>query len=223
MGLGIGTIQPTKNTANLIADALRSAILQGKLETGQALRQDQIASEFSVSKIPVREALVQLQGEGLVELMPSRGAAVSKLTYAEVDEIYTMRIALEPIALRSTIPNLTNAHFFEAESILEQIDHAEDRSTWAELNWEFHAVLYRASDMPRLISTTQTLHNNVARFLLLNYLDDDYLAESQRQHRELLALCREGDIEGATAKLIEHLGDPVGVFQALLDSEKEGK
>lgn len=216
MGLGIGTIQPTKNTANLIADALRSAILQGKLHSGQSLRQDQIASEFNVSKIPVREALVQLQGEGLVDLFPSRGATVSQLTYTEVDEIYTMRIALEQIALREAIPNLTSANFYEVEGILERIDHAEDMSKWAELNWEFHATLYRPSNMPRVISTAQTLHNNVARYLLMNYLDKDYLAESQRQHREILLLCREGNVEGAISKLVAHLGDTVDEFHSLL-------
>jgi len=215
MSLGIGTIQSPKNTSNMIADALRSAIMQGKLEIGQSLRQDEIATEFNVSKIPVREALVQLQGEGLVKLMPGRGAMVSELTFAEVDEIYTMRRALEAIALQKALPLLTTADFSEAEVILERIDSTADRSQWAELNWEFHEILYRPANMPRLIHTTRTLHNNVARYLLLRHLDDDYLAESQRQHRELIDACRAHDAEQAIKVLEHHLDDPARVFSEM--------
>src|SRR5690606_18587548 len=90
MGLGLSKIAPAKNTPAMIADVLRSAILTGKLQSGQYLKQDEIAAELKVSKIPVREALVQLQGEGLVTMLPSRSARVSHLSLAEVDEIYTM-------------------------------------------------------------------------------------------------------------------------------------
>jgi DNA-binding GntR family transcriptional regulator len=209
MGLGIGAIQQAKNTAALIADALRSAILQGKLRSGQALRQDEIAAEFNVSKIPVREALVQLQAEGLVDLIPGRGALVSHLSIDEIAEIYTIRRALEPLALERAIPNATRADFLKAEHILDEIDHVEDLMLWAELNWEFHAALYRPADMPLLEQTVQTLHNNAVRYLILNYLDRAYLEVSQNQHRELLALCRQQEIALACEKLRLHLLDPM--------------
>lgn len=209
MGLNIGTLQQSKNTANLIADALRSAIVQGRLHSGQTLRQDEIASEFHVSKIPVREALVQLQAEGLVDLIPNRGAVVSALTVEEIAEIYTIRLALEPIALERAIPHATEADFRAAERILDQIDEVEDLTTWAELNWEFHETLYRPAKLPTLVQTAQTFHNNVARYLILHYLDRDYLDESQRQHREILAFCRAGDARTACEKLCAHLGDPM--------------
>jgi DNA-binding GntR family transcriptional regulator len=209
MGLGIGAIQHTKNTAALIADALRSAIMQGKLSSGQALRQDEIAAEFKVSKIPVREALVQLQAEGLVDLIPSRGAIVSHLSIEEIVEIYTMRRALEPIALERAIPNATEADFLKAERILDQIDHVDDLMHWAELNWDFHAALYGPADMPLLEQTAQTLHNNVVRYLILNYLNPAYLEVSQNQHRELLALCRQREVVLACEKLRLHLLDPM--------------
>ena len=215
MALNIGTIQPSKNTASLIADALRSAILQGKLQSGQSLKQDEIAAEFKVSKIPVREALVQLQAEGLVNLIPSRGATVSTLTLAEVEEIYIMRRALEPIALRRAVPLLTPANFIHIESILDQIDHEEDMTKWVELNGEFHALLYAPSKMPLLIQNCRTMHNNVARYLV-HYLDKDYLAESQQQHRNIVASARSGNADAACALLENHLGDPVQVFAEIL-------
>ncbi|MEQ8677248.1 MAG: GntR family transcriptional regulator [Aggregatilineales bacterium] len=216
MGLGIGDIQTTKNTANLVADALRSAIVQGKLLSGQSLKQDEIAAEFKVSKIPVREALVQLQAEGLVSMIPSRGATVAELTLIEVDEIYTIRVAMESIALRKAIPFLTPKEVIEAERILENIDHETDMTKWAELNWAYHETLYRPSKMYRLIQITKNLHNNVARYLLNNYLDKTYLEESQRQHRQLLENCKDGDINAAIATLEHHLGDPVAIFAEIL-------
>ena len=216
MGLGIGDIQTTKNTANLVADALRSAIVQGKLLGGQSLKQDEIAAEFKVSKIPVREALVQLQAEGLVSLIPSRGATVAELTLKEVDEIYTIRVAMESIALRKAIPLLTAKDFIDAERILENIDHETDMTKWAELNWAYHETLYRPSQMFRLIQITKNLHNNVARYLLNNYLDKVYLEESQRQHRQLLKYCKDDNINDAIATLEHHLGDPVAIFAEIL-------
>lgn len=213
LGLGSGSvnIQYSKNTPDLIADALRSAILQGRLKEGQALRQDEIAAAFKVSKIPVREALVQLQSEGLVRLNKNRGAVVSTLTFNEVEEIYTMRLALEPIALRRAIPKMRASDFVQAEHILNKINHTADHRTWAELNWEFHESLYIPAQMPHLIQTVREFHNNVVRFLV-HYIKDDQLAKSQAQHRDLLALCRAGDVEAACTLLHQHLQDPPTLF-----------
>ncbi len=219
MSLGIGGIQTTKNTSNLVADALRSAILQGKLESGQALKQDEIASEFSVSKIPVREALVQLQAEGLVHLIPSRGAMVSELTLDDVKEIYKIRIALETMALRTAIPQLKRTDFAKIDRVLVDIDHAEDKTRWAELNWEFHEALYRPANLPRLLQITCNLHNNVARYLLQNYLNENHLAESQRQHRAIVDACKQGDENTAISLLEAHLDDPVSVFSKILQDD----
>lgn len=219
MRLDLGEIQRSKNTPELIADALRSAILRGKLTSGQALRQDEIAAEFNVSKIPVREALVQLQAEGLVRLIPSRGAIVTSLTYNEVDEIYVMRLALEPIALRRAVPRMTAGDFVQMEHILNKIDSETDLSKWAELNWEFHEALYQPARMPHLLQTTRELHNNVVRFLIY-YIKDTQLSKSQRQHREILAKCRAGDVEAACALLHQHLHDPVQMFASNLETSR---
>src|SRR5215510_12062973 len=105
-------------TNESIADSLRADILRGNLKSGQALKQDEIAAQFGVSKIPVREALVQLKAEGLVNFYPNRGAFVSEISSAEADEIYVMRIALETAVLARAIPHLTVSHFKQAGEIL---------------------------------------------------------------------------------------------------------
>ncbi len=183
-----------------IADALRTDILHGRLQAGQPLRQDEIAVRFGVSKIPVREALVQLKAEGLVDFYPNRGAFVSELSAAEAEEIYIMRIALEKEILARAIPHLTVSHFKQAGDLLAAIDREKNIAKWGELNWEFHATLYTPAVLPRVMETLQMLHANIARYLVLYLAGMDYQKKSQREHRALLKACREGEIE--TAKTI---------------------
>ncbi len=194
-----------KNTVEMITRALRADILNGTLQSRQPLRQDEIAAKFGVSKIPVREALFQLKSEGLVTFIPNRGAAVSELSPAEVDEIYTMRIALETVALQRAIPNLTIGNLAQATEILNAIDQEQNIVRWGELNWEFHATLYAPANMPRLMNWVEALHVNVARYLVI-YLDSlDYQTVSQQEHRAIVDACRQGDIEAATTHLTQHL------------------
>jgi DNA-binding GntR family transcriptional regulator len=192
-------------TNQSIANALRAEILRGKLQGGQPLKQDEIAAQFGVSKIPVREALVQLKAEGLVNFYPNRGAFVSELSAAEADEIYVMRIALEKEILARAIPHLTVSHFKRAGEILAAIDHEENIAKWGELNWEFHSTLYSPAEMSRVMETLRTLHTNIARYLVLYLAGMDYQQKSQREHRALLRACRAGEVEKAEDILEEHL------------------
>ena len=137
--------------------------------------------------------------------MPNRGAVVTELSAKEVDEIFTMRIALESKALERAIPNLHSTDFIRAKSVLEILEEEQDRGQWSELNWEFHATLYQASQMPRLLSTIQTLHNNVARYLII-YLDRLSAQNiSQKEHLAIFNACRKRDIDAATKQLTTHL------------------
>jgi DNA-binding GntR family transcriptional regulator len=204
------------NTADLIAEALRADILRGELKSNQPLRQDEIATKFGVSKIPVREALFQLAAEGLVTFFPNRGATVKELSSQEVDEIYTMRIALETVALQRAIPHLTIANLAQAEETLETIDQEQNIIRWGELNWEFHALLYLPAGLPRLMESVKTLHANVVRYLVIHLAGMDYLAVSQGQHREILEACRHGQIETATDLLEQHLQSASNQLIALL-------
>jgi DNA-binding GntR family transcriptional regulator len=192
-------------TNQSIADALRVEILRGNLQSGQPLKQDEIAAQFGVSKIPVREALVQLQAERLVNFYPNRGAFVSELSAAEADEIYVMRIALEKEILVRAIPHLTVSHFKQAGEIVAAIDHEDNIAKWGELNWEFHAALYSPAGLPRVMETLRILHTNIARYLVLYLAGMDYQKKSQREHRALLQACRAGEMEKAIDILDGHL------------------
>lgn len=203
-------LQTGSNTATLVANELRSAIIQGKLRGRHPLRQEELAERYGVSKIPIREALFQLQSEGLVDFSPGRGAAVSELSPADANEIYIMRIALEPVALRNAMPHLQEGDLIQAESALRQIDQENDPTRlgapihWGALNWEFHTTLYKPAQLPRLLETLKMWQTNVARYFFV-YQEISYREKSNSEHWAILEACRQQDADSACEQLAEHL------------------
>jgi DNA-binding GntR family transcriptional regulator len=194
-----------KSASMVIADTIRSAILRGHFFPGQAMPQEEIAKQFKVSRAPVRDALRQLESEGLIVLHPNRGAEVVKLTGRDVQEIFLIRESLESTALRRSVPRMTDEDFEKAEEILNRIDADPDPTHMAELNWEFHENLYRAANMPRLISMARTLNNNALPYHHLGYVKYNGKALSQRGHREILAACHARLEDAAVEALLDHL------------------
>lgn len=199
--------QSHRTSSPLVVEVLREAILRGTLKGGQLLPQAEIAAQLGVSRIPVREALYQLEGEGWITTRPHRGAVVAELTFAELQEICELRTLLETTLLRAALPNLTGELLNKAEAILDSIDGNDDRAAhWGAENWRFHALLYAPARRPRFLAMSKTLHDNADRYLrmyrqmLLNYID-----QGQREHRRLLAACRQQDSALACMLLAEHI------------------
>lgn len=201
--------------AREIAETLRSDIISGRLAAGTPLRQEQLASRFAVSRIPVRDALKRLAAEGLVQLKPNRGAAVAPLSVDDLTEVYEMRIAAETLALRTAIPQLTNAQLEIASGLQDDLEKAPI-SQFGTLNTEFHMALYRPCARPRLLSHITTLGHAADRYLRIGAGSLGHAAQSHREHRELLAACAKrdegaaltclhGHIKRAADMLIEHL------------------
>jgi DNA-binding GntR family transcriptional regulator len=194
-----------RSTPDLIADALREAIVRGIFQEGQSLRQDEIATQFGVSRIPVREALRQLEAEGLVKIHLNRGAMVSALSPAEAQEIFEIRSALEVKAIQLAIPKLTAADLEKASVILKQTDQTTDTGLLAKLNWEFHATLYAPAERPRLLTMIKTLHLNVDRYVRLQMGQMDYQERSQKEHYQFLEACLHHDSKAAVRLLKKHI------------------
>jgi len=203
--LAANVLQQQRSTPDLIADALREAILRGIFQEGQSLRQDEIATQFGVSRIPVREALKQLEAEGLVTLHLNRGAMVSVLTAAEAQEICEIRSALEVKAMQLAIPKLSESDIEKAAVILETTDQTTDVGMVAKLNWEFHATLYATAERPRLLSIIKSLHVNCDRYVRVQMAQMDYHERSQKEHYQLLDACRQRDIKAAVRLLKRHI------------------
>ncbi len=214
----------SQTTADSIANSLREEILRGELEVSQGLRQDKIAKKYGVSAIPVREALFQLAVEGLVAFVPNRGAFVAPLSARELYEIFAMRDVLETLALKHAIPNLTDSVLARADGLLVQMDSEKDIYKWGELNWEFHATLYKAARMPRLMRNLRRLHVNVIRYIVYNVPNPDeieYRSNNQVEHRQILDACRQRDIDIAGIYLRRHLEASSKMLVRFLDDEDE--
>src|SRR6478752_835984 len=126
-----------QTVAGMTVEALRERILRGDYPEGEPLRQDALADELGVSRIPVREALRQLEAEGLVTFSPHRGAVVSTLSLEEIEELFELRADIECELLRRAIPNTGAEHLTRANDLLDEFDAAlADRESerWGPLN-----------------------------------------------------------------------------------------
>lgn len=201
----INVKQLQRSTPQLIANAIRESIVQGSIGAGEQLFQDDIATKFGVSRIPVREALRQLEVEGLITYYPNRGAIVTELSALEVQEIYEIRVALETLALRLAMDNLSGEDLKRAEDVLDRIEAEHEASRWVDLNWQFHDALYGAAKRPRLVSMIKTLYVQVDRYVHLQLKGLNYMDRSQREHRELLSACQQKNVERSVLLLEQHI------------------
>ncbi|MDZ7863253.1 GntR family transcriptional regulator [Acidovorax sp.] len=134
----------------VIRDALRHDILSGKLAAGHQLRQDALATQFNASRIPVREALRQLESEGLVVHHLSQGAVVAGMNVQQICELLDIRVALECHAAKLAVPNMVERDFEAMERILDDYSQSEVVSDWAEYNRQFHLALSAPANNMRL-------------------------------------------------------------------------
>lgn len=189
----------------MVSGGLRSAILSGTLTGGRPLRQVEIAAFFGVSRSPVREALRQLEGEGLVTFEPHRGAVVSELSHEEVGEVTEIRVLLETDAIGHSVPLLEAEDLERAEEVLRTIDEEPDLiPCWGELNWRFHATLFAPAERPRLLALIKTQHDAFERYIRMHLALSAY-EKPQREHYELLELCRHRNADAAQSLLARHI------------------
>lgn len=193
------------STPDSVAAVLREAIRSGWYKDGQPLRQDELAAELGVSKIPVREALRRLEAEGLVTLLPNRGAVVATLSDVEAQEIVDIRVALESLALRLAIPNADARIVRRAGGVLDDLDAETDVSRWSGLNWDFHAMLYQPAARPRLMELIRQQHTHVDRYMRIILATLGHQERSQQEHRALLSAYQQGDASRAVAVLTDHI------------------
>ena len=200
------THDPGFRTANeFAADLLRRAIVHGVLGQGMPLRQDELAAALGVSTIPIREALRHLEGEGLVDFAPRRGATVAVLTAEEVIEISEMRAVLEPLALRLSIPRILDSQLQESLRILDEMDRCQNLEPVYKLHGQFHMGLYSACGRMRLLHLIGSLELRMERYFRLLVGKLSYHQRGQAEHRELLRLCMQRDLTQACTLLERHI------------------
>ncbi|MCB1489706.1 MAG: GntR family transcriptional regulator [Bauldia sp.] len=213
-------VQPRRRRVLMddVVDAIREAILSGRLAAGTRLIEDDLAQMLEVSRGPIRQALFKLQQEGLVVHETHRGATVATVSPDDIAEIYSLRTALERLSVEQACEKATPADLAPLEAILTLFKSIPrdkiTRKKVAEFDIDFHDALFRASHHRRLYRAWEGLRSQVMVFLLLrDALPDDYLDSWHRDHARLLAAVRSRNAALAAATIEEHIG---GAYERLL-------
>lgn len=210
--------QRTYQTATEFAAAvIRDHILDGTFTDGMALRQDELAAQLQLSRMPIREALRQLQADGLVDVQPRKGTVVVSLSPDDIMEIYELRAQIEPYLLHLSLPRLTNAALDKADDLQQQIEAHPNPVHTGQLNLEFHLALYSGVERRRTKTLLTSLNRTVDRYLRLLMSQLDYAGKSNDEHRSLLTFCRKQAVDAACDVLRRHLlegGEELAAFVA---------
>jgi DNA-binding GntR family transcriptional regulator len=199
-----------RSLADDVVDRLRNAIFHGSFKPGEALREEQLAAMLDVSRGPVREALVQLEREGLVIVRRHRGATVARLSRSDLEDVYSLRLALERLAIQRAARFATDQDFAAMGSVLTAFDIALSRGPSekeiAELDVRFHDLIYQAARHQRLYDCWANLKAQIYIFLLSrNVVDPDFREITVKSHAALLDAIRTRDEARATTEIEDHL------------------
>ena len=189
-------------------EALRERILRGMYSDDTPLRQDALAAELGVSRIPIREALRQLEAEGLVVFNPHRGAVVSSLSVDEIDELFELRSQIESDLVRRAVSRTTAEDVSRAKEILKAYEAAfrsAEVTEWGKLNWEFHSTLYAPADRPFTMAIIQRLHQQSDRYLRMQLVLTHGESRAIDEHRGILAAVAAHDTKQAAALMRQHI------------------
>ncbi|MDB5093021.1 MAG: GntR family transcriptional regulator, partial [Candidatus Eremiobacteraeota bacterium] len=189
-----------RSTPSLIAEAIREQIHAGALPGGSALNQNELAERFGVSRIPVREALRQLETDGTIRYVPNQGAVVTAYTAAEIRERFEIRGELEPLALRLAIANVTPQALRGLERELSAMREESDPGRWGKHHTAFHRLLYEGARRPRLLAIIESLYISLARAMTTDLALAEMRAHDA-EHRAILDAVARGEAEAATRAL----------------------
>lgn len=139
-----------------ITDLVRQRIISGQLPAGTPLRQEKLAAELGVSRVPLREAIRQLEAEGLVVSELHKGTVVSSLSREELEELFELRVQLETWLFSLAIPRMTEADFALADAVLAETAAKATVETWGDYNWRFHSSLLAPSGRSMALKQLQT-------------------------------------------------------------------
>jgi DNA-binding GntR family transcriptional regulator len=194
-----------KNSSNTVVDHLRAQILDGAISPDQPIRQNLIAEELAVSRTPVRQALHQLAGEGLVTYDANRGARAAPILAADVRDLFDMRLALEQIALAAAFHSHDKRVWAEAEMALDRAEQTTDALLLGQENAAFHMALYAPCERDLLLNTISGLTKRGVRSEIIALSIGTRSDQSDAEHHALLAACRTGKLENAQDILTAHL------------------
>ena len=198
---------------------LRQAILRGELKPGERLLEIRLANKLGVSRTPVREAIRKLELEGLVKMVPRRGAEVAEITEKRVRDALEVRRALEELAVQLACERISNEELEElkkAEEHFRQVLGKVDLVEVAAADEGFHDVIFKATDNERLIQLLNNLREQIYRYRLEYLKEESYHEILLQEHQQILERIRDRDKEKATEAIDRHIDNQVATIMAML-------
>ncbi len=189
---------------------LRVSIFEGRFQPGEMLRQEDLARQMGVSRVPVREALQRLEGQGQVVLYPRRGYAVTSLDRDEILEVFELRMLVEERAARDSTRWRTEVDMARVRSLLAQMDAVqpvhgpETIARWSELNLQFHDALLSCGKRRYMHRLASTLRSVVEPYIRMEASMTGGLAQAQEEHHAMVAAFEEGDADAVARISREH-------------------
>ncbi|MBG6210562.1 DNA-binding GntR family transcriptional regulator [Labrenzia sp. EL_126] len=206
-------ISTTASASSIVFDALRKAIIQGQLEEGEPLRQDEIARLFNTSRIPVREAISRLEEQGLVKTQRYKGAVVAGLSPKETEEIFDLRALVEPEIIKNAVPLMSKENLASAREKCAAFSASDNPMEWGDLNRDFHETLYSASDLKFFREIAHNAIDRVERQIRAQLVMSNGMERAGREHFGIMDACEAGDADLAADLTGEHI---LGAKKSLL-------
>jgi len=204
----LGPAVESKPIREIAYETLKHAIITGELPAGSRIVETEYAERMHISRTPLREALRKLERDGLVEYMLRRGVVVRAFTIADVEEIYTIRNALEMLTLPAIIENATENDIRSLREILSEMDDYVDQNDIPSLSpraRSFHTALTAISGQKRIIRAIEGQDEYITRFSALSIAKEDRRQAAHREHHDLVTLVEKRDLAGFEALMRKHI------------------
>ncbi len=204
-------IENTHKTLSVrVYDMILNLIIEGELKVDERINSDMIAKSFGVSRTPVREALKSLEKTGLVQFKSYSGAYVRKLTIAEIEEIYSIRMQLEAFAIKKAVDSVSDSDIKKLQKIQDEIEFMISRNPIDvkkiyDLNERFHMELYMISEMPKLCEIIENLWINLSLYRFLLASNQNYSSEIKSEHQEYIRCLVERDKDKIIEMVVKNL------------------
>ncbi|WP_211228579.1 GntR family transcriptional regulator [Glycomyces tenuis] len=208
--------------STLVADRLREMITRGVLAPGERLKETELAESMSVSRGPVREAISILERDGLIELQRHRGARVITLTYDDIEEVYSLRLAIERLAMERCAARITAetlAAMDEVIARMKALTGPHESGDHVALDLEFHDLVYEAADHTRLRRSWELLRGQVSMFLNARTDREDFRSSAWSEHAELREVLAAGDPAAAATAIEKHIGWTLRRIRQMRDTD----
>ena len=200
---------------------LEAAVLNGKYKKGESLTESRLAAELGVSRTPIREALTQLENEGLVELVPNKGAVVTGISPKDIQDIYTIRIMIEGLAARWAAENIAEAELRDLQEAIELEEFYTskgDIDRLMGLDSRFHQVIYRAAKSMPLHYMLRTFHHYIQHARSQSIAAPGRARRALAEHKAIFAAISERDGDKAERLMAEHIRNASSNFMDTLKS-----